>query len=371
MFTIDLLPAARGDSFWIEYGRADAPHRVLIDGGIQATQRHLRKRIERLPRDARRFDLLVITHVDLDHIAGVLALLRDPPEGLRFDDVWFNGWEQLLAAENLADDEGVLGAKLGERVSARLKKAGHPWNKEFGGGPVAIPDGAQALPRKKLTGGMKLTLLSPTIQRLRNLLPVWEKEIREARLEPGAAGEPLEGIGHPDEVADEGILGDERVDIEDLARDPFKVDTSAANGSSIALLAEHDGKRCLLMGDAYASDVAVAVQRLIDAEGEQRLDIDALKLSHHGGRKNTSPALLKLLDCPCYLISTDGSIYDHPHPQSIARVLVHGSSRARPSLYFNYRSKETGIWDNERLFRGDYPYEPLYPDREAGISVEL
>jgi hypothetical protein len=375
---IDLLPAARGDSLWIEYGRADRPHRILIDGGILSTGTHLRERIERLPVGERRFDLLVITHVDLDHIAGVLALLRDPPEGLAFDDVWFNGWRHLAAAQRLADD-GVLGAKLGERLSARLEQRGYQWNAAFGGGPAMIadpPDGEEpVLPRHTLAGGMTLTLLSPTAERLRRLLPVWEKEMRKAGLDSGSAGEAREGIGHPDEIADEGILGDARIDVDGLARTPFRDDTSAANGSSIALLAEFDGRRCLLMGDAHASDAATSIGRVIGAERDgDLLEIDALKLSHHGGRKNTSPALLRMLRCPRYLFSTDGSVYDHPHAESVARVLVHGARGApagRPTLVFNYRSAETSVWDDAKLFHGTHAYEPAYPDDGAGIRVEL
>jgi Metallo-beta-lactamase superfamily len=370
MLSIEMLPAARGDCLWIEYGSGDDVHRVLIDGGIASTQHHIRKRIEELQPDKRRFDLLVITHIDLDHIAGVLGLLRDPPEGLRFADVWFNGWEQLLAAEKTQDD-GILGAKLGERVSARLKQRGFPWNSLFEGGPVAIPAGVETIPRKSLEGGMTLTLLSPTVERLRGLLPVWEAEVKKAELDPGKAGEELEGIGHPEDVADEGILGDEILDVDKLAASPFKNDTSRANGSSIAMLAEFGDASCVLMGDAYASDVERAVRSVLAARGGDRLKIDALKLSHHGGRKNTSVALLELLDCPRYLFSTDGSFYDHPHPESVARVIVHGAKGRVPSLFFNYRSPETSRWDTSTLLAGHHPYEPLYPAPAPGLRIEL
>jgi hypothetical protein len=38
---------------------------------------------------------LVITHVDQDHILGVLAMLRDVERPEEFSDVWFNGCDQL------------------------------------------------------------------------------------------------------------------------------------------------------------------------------------------------------------------------------------------------------------------------------------
>jgi len=369
VFTIDLLPAARGDSLWIEYGRADDPHRILIDGGIKSTSKTLRERIEKLPPEKRRFDLLIITHIDLDHIAGVLQLLRDPPAGFAPDDVWFNGWDHLVAAEKIVD-EGVLGAKMGESVSARLREGGYAWNALFSGQPVAIEDDA-ALPTKTLRGGMNLTLLSPTVDRLRKLRPVWAEEIEAAGLVPGEAGEDLEGIGHPGEIADDGILG-ASIDIAELADGPFKADTSQANGSSIAVLAEFEGKRCLFAGDAFASDLATSVKRVIEAEGDgDSLEIGALKLSHHGGRKNTSPALLRALRCTRYLFSTDGSVYKHPHAESVARVVVHGARAGRPQLLFNYRSEETGEWDDSGLYRGDHPFEPIYPAAPKTMTVDL
>ena len=37
----------------------------------------------------------MITHVDQDHILGVLAMLKDVERPEEFSDVWFNGFDQL------------------------------------------------------------------------------------------------------------------------------------------------------------------------------------------------------------------------------------------------------------------------------------
>ena len=368
-----MLPAGRGDCLWIEYGKANARHRVLIDGGIASTQKAIRARIEALPVAKRRFDLLVISHIDLDHIAGVLKLIADPPEGLEFDNVLFNGWKQLVKADELPDDDGILGAKLGERVTSRIEQRGYTWNKGFKDKLVAIRKSTGKLPSIKLAGDMKITLLSPTLERLRKLRPVWQEEIEAAGLEPGNAGDTLEGIGHPDEEEEDGgILGTASVNIKKLAATPFKDDKSEANGSSIALLAEFDGKRCAFLGDAYASDIAKSVQRVIDAEDDgDLLEVNATKLSHHGGRKNTSSGLLEKLHCRNYLVSTDGSIYDHPHGESLSRVVVHGRAAGKPSLIFNYLSDETKVWKKKSLFNGPFPYDPEYPGDDPGNSISL
>lgn len=374
MFNIDMLPAGRGDALWIEYGKASAPHRVMLDGGIAGTHKALRERINALPESKRRFDLLIITHIDLDHIAGVLKLIADPPEGLEFDNVLFNGWEELLKAEEIPDDDGILGSKLGERVSARIRQRKYPWNKGFKDGLVAIRKSTGALPKITLDGGMTITLLSPTPTRLKKLRPVWAKEIKKAGLEPGSAGEKLEGIGHPEEREDDddGVLGGKKINVEKLANTPFKDDKSEANGSSIAVMAEFEGKRCAFLGDAYSSDIAKSIARMAKAEdGGKTLEIDAMKLSHHGGRKNTGLGMLEKVRCRNYLVSTDGTIYDHPHGESLARVVMSGSAAGKPSLYFNYETDETKPWGKKELYNGAHKYTPVYPDDGPGISVSL
>jgi glyoxylase-like metal-dependent hydrolase (beta-lactamase superfamily II) len=129
MFKIDLMPAAQGDCVWIEYGPPDVPHRVLIDGGTAPTYDHLRARIRQLPEDKRRFDVLIVTHVDADHIEGIIRLLQDDSLGLRFDDIWFNGWKHL-PTDRLGPAQGeMLSVLLGRR--ARPGRPRLPWNRAF------------------------------------------------------------------------------------------------------------------------------------------------------------------------------------------------------------------------------------------------
>ena len=361
MFTIEMLPARQGDCLWIEYGKEDDIHRVLIDGGAGGTQRDIREKIETLDVDDRRFELLVVTHIDSDHIAGILRLLRDPPEGLVFGDVWFNAWDQIVQAKDSVADRGVLGPKQGERLTALLTERGYTWNAAFGGGPAARAEGDD-LPQVTLAGGLTLTLLTPTLGRLAKMHKVWRKKIEALGLEPGRAGWELEGLRvEPEGKRDRAILGGSApIDIVALGSTTSDQDDSEANGSSIALLATFGGARCLLAADAFPSDLTDAID-VIEGEG-QRISLDAFKLSHHGGQKNTSAALLRRLDCPRYLVSTNGSYHDHPNPETIARVLVHGRAGGDLDLYFNYSSDETKVWNDRALKNGSFPYTTHYGD---------
>ena len=364
MFTVEMLPGGRGDCLWIEYGERAKPHIILIDGGIPGTEKTLAARLKALPPDRRHIDLVVVTHIDIDHIGGVLGLLRDPVDGLTIGDFWFNAWKHLPV-----DDPGELGAKQGEELSFLLERRKLPWNKAFAGEAAVITKDDE-LPVIALPGGMSITLLSPRPKRLFNLRKAWKKEIENAGLIPGEAGAELHGQDERDDD-DGGLLG-EALDIEDLAVSAFKGDTSEANGSSLALLAEHDGHRCLLAGDAFADEVLRSVKLLAGAAGEDLFAIDALKLSHHGGRKNTSAALVQALACRDYLFSTNGTIYKHPQVETVARVVQFGREAGVPRLHFNHRCDQTLKWDKPSLHPRSLKYEPIYPEPDKkGLMVTL
>ena len=163
MFRITLLPAAQGDALWIEYGQGPEVKRILIDGGVQATGGVLRKRIESLPKKRRVFELGVVTHVDLDHIVGMLQLFKFPPAGLTFKDFWFNAWKHLPESRT---DTSTLGPRMGEQLSFLLdKRKGQCWNAAFNGKAVSVgsrlPAKASGLKTIQLDGGMRLTILGP------------------------------------------------------------------------------------------------------------------------------------------------------------------------------------------------------------------
>ena len=127
MFRIEMLPAAHGDCLWIEYGSGARVHRILIDGGPAHAYPALRERILHLPADARRFELLVITHIDADHIEGVIRLLLDAEAlACRFERIWFNGRDQLNAVPDPAGEPlgGVQGEFLGMLIADYEQRTG-------------------------------------------------------------------------------------------------------------------------------------------------------------------------------------------------------------------------------------------------------
>jgi hypothetical protein len=225
---------------------------------------------------------------------------------------------------------------------------------------VVIPDSGE-LPVKTLNDGMQLTLLSPTWAKLEQLEPVWKKELRKAGL-LGAEEDDTDSTS----VESLGALNVDEV--EEAARSDFEPDASEANGSSICVLAEFDGRRAVLTGDGHAELLAASLAKLRGNGGP--VVLDAFKLSHHGSHGTHSVELMKEISAKRFLISTDGSRHKHPHIESIARTVKHGGGDI--DLVFNYASTHTSKWDVGGL-KDRFGYVTIYPEANAAgmIRTEL
>jgi len=370
MFRIEMLPAGHGDSLLVTYGQPDTPNHLLIDGGpyyafedAKFVEREtLANRLRGLIAAGEPLELLVITHVDADHIEGAVKLLASRTPDLPIQDVWFNGWRHLLSQR-----PSVLGPVQGEMLSALIQDQGLAWNGAFEGAAVAVTP-EEPLPQVTLPGGMCLTLLSPTPAKLETLANVWAQVLRREGLDPDLPDEALERLKKSKRLRPV-VLAAEELNIAELAEEPFEGDDSEANGSSIAFIAEYDGKRCLFAGDAHPSVLESSVRQLLAEQGESRLPLDAFKIPHHGSKSNLSPELLGLLACPNYLVSTDGNYFDHPDSEAMARIVVHGGEQ--PVLHFNYRSEESTRWDDASL-KAEFGFETVYPQQEGqGLTLDL
>lgn len=345
MISIEMLPAAHGDSLWIEYGSSSQVHGILIDGGPAHTyEAGLRKRIALLPKGKRNCELMVVTHIDADHIDGAIILLQDnDTNGLNFQikELWFNGWGQLskFKAETFAPLQGeFLGGLL--TLNPKLRSV---WNKRFAKGPVVVADTGPLLPTK-LTGKAKITLLGPTATELRRLRARWASAIRD--FTPGDVKEAMRRLK-------------ERRDYKPPASPAvfsapqFGSDRSPANGSSISFVLEHGAVSVLLVGDAHARTLATTLGRLAVQKSVERLRFDAVKLPHHGSMGNVSAEWLRLVDCERWLISTNGAVFGHPDVETVE--LIASNCRKKPTIYCNYRSDTTSRLESRAEWNTVFP----------------
>jgi hypothetical protein len=369
MLNITMLPALEGDCLLVEYGNGTQSYYMVIDGGRKGTYDSLKAGL----KIEKPIELLVVTHVDADHIEGVVRLLyvqsRDNIHPI--NHVWFNGHAHLSPDR--------LGAVQGEYVSALIGKCEIPWNAAFNAHAVKVPDKG-SLPSVIFPGNMRLTLLAPNQAKLSKFLPKWEEEVHEAGLDVEDPEKVLERLEEDKRLIPD-RLGAMAVDMERLLKARFDPDAAPANGSSIAFLAERlDGtgaatESCLFLADAHPDLLVTSIGRLLEERSSagtplRKLSVDAVKIPHHGSKNNLSPELVKLLDCDKYLISTNGNTFRHPDQESIARIVEY-SGKKPTKLYFNYRSEYNAVWD-DRVFKKEKKYVTHYPEKnEKGLTVSL
>jgi beta-lactamase superfamily II metal-dependent hydrolase len=355
-FNIDMLAAGHGDCLWLHYGSGKKQARMLVDCGTQSTFfNELKARILQQPAEARHFELFMLSHIDDDHIGGGVPLLKEAPElGVTFGDVWFNGWKHLKPFQAMR----MLNAKKGEVFSELAEIGKYNWNTATKGRAIVLPADGEPLTHR-LPSGLELTLLSPTAAKLSALAPKWRKEIEALGKKPGDKGF----------LASAAARGTPSTDVQALSNAVFESDTAANNGSSIAVLAEFQGKSVLLGADAHAPLLVQSLQKLLKARGQSRLKLSAFKLPHHGSRNNLNKELLELLDCQNYLFSSNGSLFQHPDREAVARVIRFGGPQ--PRLHFNYDSAVNGVWKGAGLQR-QHGYETVYPPAgQQGLRVQL
>jgi beta-lactamase superfamily II metal-dependent hydrolase len=352
-FKLTAFPASDGDCFLLSYGSSPARY-VLLDGGRSSTYSLLRPALRRIVEAKERLELLVLTHIDADHIEGLLPLVADDKLGLEIKEIWFNGYDQLFDFEK-------LGFAQADALSNILRAKKLKPNERFGGGALMFPESGP-LPRIELDGGMSMTILSPDRRRLDKLRTEWAMWRGTAKADrrpevPGVAG--LETLGRKPMP---GVI-----DVDLLAGGKEKVDTETPNGSSIAVVAEQGGRKALLAADAHPILLTESVSRFADGNAELRR-FHILKVSHHGSIGNTTRALIESLDCDRFLFSTDGSHHRHPDPEAVAKIVKFSAKRPK-ELIFNYATERTLPWDDAKL-RSAWDYSCRF-GTEGSVEVDI
>jgi hypothetical protein len=128
-----------------------------------------------------------------------------------------------------------------------------------------------------------------------------------------------------DKISAETITG-----VNSLADFDYVKDKSLANESSLAFLIETPKNSILMLGDCHAEDVIT----WLDKNKISKLEVDAVKVSHHGSKNNINKELINRLHCDTYLISTNGKIFNHPDLETLA-VIARYSTKKNNRIIIN------------------------------------
>lgn len=341
IFTLEALEAKHGDALLLHYGEPDAPQLIVIDGGpsgVFATR--MRPRLDalrgsRAPDGKLEIRMVMVSHIDDDHIHGVLDLTdfliekeerrEDPPYDIT--TLWHNSFTDVVgkatgsALESQAKVQGASMEKLpallpvsresglvlasvgqGERLRANATRLNLNVNEVFGGGPVMTEPGAAPV---DLEPGLKLTVVGPDRDRVEALRADWEKKSAHAR-EKKASPQEMEAI---------------------LAA---YVDESVYNLSSIVVLAELGGRRMLLTGDARGDFILSGLEGAGLLE-DGAIHVDLLKLPHHGSEHDVELDFFRRVTADHYVISANGK-YDNPDLPTL-RMLSQARGRAAYTVH--------------------------------------
>ena len=345
-FRVTMHPALDGDCIIVSWGTTAVLHHLIVDLGRGTTYQTVKKHVKALDN----VELFVMSHIDADHIGGAIPMARETAAPFAPKRVWYNARPQLVAAQARAPIVEPFGARQGEKLARGIVNFGWPWNGEFAS-EIVSTDSPEAKEPISIADGLTVRLLSPSDAQLIALLPVWDAELKNARVrtfDPDVDDDPLSPMFEPLGV----------IDVSALAADGYAGDHAEANGSSIAFVVEFDSRRVLLAADAHSEVLESAIAPLAQAEGG-RYRLDLMKIAHHGSSANTSKAFPALIDCTRFAVSTSGVRHNHPDAESLARFLA--ADQARPkTIYFNYRQENTEVWDSARL-KQTWNYQCVFP----------
>lgn len=347
---ITLFPASAGDCILLEFIEED--YRMLIDGGYAETyHNYLKIYLKELSKQGKRINLLVITHIDADHIGGIQSFLKENglaqhPDIIGVDEVWYNAFTHMnreqvhnrdipyiikeilrgsIVANNTIVNDGRqdISVSQGNTVAGLLKNNKYNWNTLWNNGAVCIENGKH----QKLTDKIKCTLLGPDEKALNELAKFWvskmknrvknfvicENELYNEAFECDCAQYKEESfeiirkdIGYKIATEDEGLKWE-------LLADSWngQIDCSPTNRSSIAFMIEYDGIKMLFPGDSPL--------QLIQEELPDKIDV--VKLPHHGSERNIDKEFIQNKEVSYYLLSTEGKIHGHPSKAVIGSIL--------------------------------------------------
>jgi beta-lactamase superfamily II metal-dependent hydrolase len=406
---LTVFHAGDGDCLLLASG-GRSPRRILIDGGRKGTyDANTRAFLGTLRAERKKLDLVCVSHIDDDHITGILRLVEDEVAWRAFEfartldagarepaaprppevrEVWHNGLFELVGeelgevVENVAAtvatvlagspraelrelagelDDIVTGERSSMELSRRLSpgQLRIPLNRPAGGALLQRGAGAPAAAEPVAFGALRVFLLGPTTEDIGRLRSDWAKWIDANQ---GA----LESLHRRmlDEEQRLGALSPRIVanPMLDAALGQGLTGVTPANLASLMLLAEEGAKTVLLTGDGVSSAVldGLAHHGKLDPDG--RIHVNVLKVQHHGATANVTQAFVERVTADHYVFCGNGA---HHNPElevveAFATARLQGFDGSGPlgparkfKFWFTSGPESPGLTDDRRQHMQD------------------
>ena len=365
---LTIFQSDKGDSVLLT---GDDGRRMLVDGGMRDSfTRHVSPTLNHLHAQGGKLDVVYVSHIDEDHISGVLQLMDDlvewrvhefhlsngnadhpEPESLRPPEVkaiWHNAFHEqvgknageikdMLAAtatvlsgadtkvvKALAEFHSDLATSTAQAIqlSRRVgpKQLNIDLNPAFQG-KLMLVDGHKAI---KL-GGMSLFVIGPFDIDLKNLRDEWNTWLKEHQTQlkkisaQAKADEEELGNSAINQIIQPALaqakeLG--KVLLSQLPQASGKVlgrrkMVTTPNLASLMFLVEEKGKTLLLTGDGHADDILKGLAHYGKLDANGGIHVDVLKVQHHGSEHNLHRHFARSVTADNYVFCGNGA---HENP---------------------------------------------------------
>lgn len=315
---------------------------------------------------SKHIDLLIVTHIDCDHVDGVTEMLKKIPD-LTIGKIFYNCYQTVdgqsimsmseqvhsdiemlrsnLPSTVIATDVGKVSMETASVLSAQIMGNvvwNNVWTKEY------IHNGTQDYPLGNNFG--RLVFLAPTLDKIKALDDDFAREylrLTKHKLMdtpfPGqeslfelvtkivAMKKKERDMKRKQKIS---IITDKYTDDRwNSAKNSELEPVTSSNAASIAFFWECNNKHVLFMGDA---DPAIVTKSLQDKK-VTHIEFDAIKIAHHGSKHSTSNELMSIVDSNDYYF-TGGNKTDKPSLETLAKIVMRGDEKVRTIHYNNKRN---------------------------------
>jgi beta-lactamase superfamily II metal-dependent hydrolase len=360
---LHIIQAEYGDCLILESGVGTNLTTVLIDGGpYQTFEKHLKPTLQKLPIKGK-LDLVVLSHIDNDHIIGLCDLLEEiktkreegTKELVKISKLWHNSFNDLLQTnqdpntflkrslltlnfksneeqkkmENSLTSVIMKGFQQATDLTSSAISLKIPINTEF---DKLIQVGT--IPKLIKSKDITFRILGPTKKNLEKLREEWKDWLNKRKLNQNIQFELFQ------------IL-----------------DKSIPNLSSIILLAEANNKKILFTGDGLGDDIVETLTSSAMLDKQGKFHVDILKVPHHGSDRNVSLEFFNTVHGDYYVISANGRD-DNPSIDTL-KWIIESNNRGNKSKRIVFTNKTS---NTEKILKEysqeKYNYEPIFLGRK-------
>jgi beta-lactamase superfamily II metal-dependent hydrolase len=368
---LHVIQAEYGDCFVLSSEMGKKSTTILIDGGpYQTFEKHLKPALQKLPKNGK-LDLVVLSHIDNDHIIGLVDLfgqIKDQREkGLhelvKITKLWHNSFNYLLQTDedpNSFFKKSILSMNFDSEEEKKKME--------------------NSIPSIIMTGFQQASDLSSFANSLKiPINPEFDKLIMEENA--------LKTIKFNDITFH--ILGPSKKNLDKLRKEWAEwhdknildqklvfdlihiLDKSIPNLSSIMLLAASHDKNILFTGDGSADDVINALSEGSMLDNQGKFHVDVLKVPHHGSDRNVTPDFFNTVTADYYVISANGRD-DNPSVNTLKWIIESVNKTKKPKTFVFTNSTPNIEQILKQYDQNKYNYKCIFlKGKEDFLTVNL